>query len=96
MHKPLFESFIKAPDSHIDPKLRAKIVEMQDLNGKDATEGLVDVLNMGVRYGLVSDLMVASLSTVSKILCNAHGLDFDTLNETAHKRIESKEQDDMM
>ena len=94
MHKQLFEHFISAPESHIDPSLREKIVKMQDLEPIEASKGIVDVLNMGVRYSLISDLMVVSIETVAKMLCKVNGLDFDAEVLASAERLEEK--DNMM
>ena len=54
----------KAPDTQLDPSMKAKLNNITGMEDKDTVEGVFDVLQTSVRYSLASDLMILSFEGI--------------------------------
>lgn len=81
-----------APDTQLDSVMKDKLNNITGMEDKDTVEGVFDVLQSCVRYGLASDLMILSLDSILKVWCNQCKYNYDLMRIEAADRIIKTEE----
>ena len=81
-----------APDAHVDASMKKKLNNITGMNDKDTVEGVFDVLQQCVRYGLASNLMIVSLESILKVWCNVCKYNYSEMLQESQDRCKKIEE----